>query len=152
LLLIAVWCAGTAVLRIVDVMSSALLDLPAPPYNSTALMAFDAITAVLAIWLYVNCSSRAAPRLLMTLLFGVLFVMTVTRLIVGIALVPRVQPLNATDIEDVYGNTLSQQITSTFDVALCVLGLALLVISFVLASEKKMLKRQPLSVSRKPPQ
>lgn len=148
LLLIAVWCAGTAVLRVIDVMSSAVLDLPAPPYNSTALMAFDLVAAVLAVWLYLNSASRAAPRLLMMLLFGVLFVLTVVRLIVGLALVPRVQPLNATDINDVYGNTLSQQITSTFDVALCVLALALLAISVALANEMGILKRQPRPVAQ----
>jgi hypothetical protein len=143
LLLIAVWCAGTAALRVVDVMSSAVLDLPAPPYNSTALMAFDVVVAVLAAWLYLNEANHAAPKLLMTLLFGVLFALTVTRLIVGVALVPRVQPLNATDIKEVYGNTLAQQITSTFDVALCILALALLVISFVLANETAVAKRAP---------
>lgn len=132
LLLIAVWCAGSAVLRIVDLMSTSVLDLPAPPYNSTALMAFDLIVAVLAMWLFINHNSgSAAPRLVMPLLFGILFVLMVSRVVVGVALVPRVQPLNASDINSVYGNTLSQQITGTFDVALCVLALALLAIPFV---------------------
>lgn len=132
LLLIAVWCGGSAVLRIVDLMSTSVLDLPSPPYNSTALMAFDLVAAVLAMWLFINHNSAsAAPRLVMPLLFGILFVLTVSRVVVGVALVPRVQPLNASDINSVYGNTLSQQITSTFDVALCVLALALLVIPLV---------------------
>lgn len=132
LLLIAVWCAGSAVLRIVDLMSTSVLDLPAPPYNSTALMAFDLVVAVLAMWLFINHNSgSAAPRLVMPLLFGILFVLTVSRVVVGVALVPRAQPLNASDINSVYGNTLSQQITSTFDVALCVLALALLAVPLV---------------------
>lgn len=129
LLLIAVWCAGTAFLRIADLLTSTILDLPAPPYNATALMAADLLAAVVAFWLYVNTSSKAAPRLL-TVLGGVVFVVMVCRLVLGIALVPRIQPLNPTDITDVYGNTLAQQITSTFDVALAVLSLLTLVTAF----------------------
>ncbi|WP_231991920.1 hypothetical protein [Mycobacterium sp. ACS4331] len=132
LLLIAVWCGGTALQRIADLMLSAVLDLPDPPYIGATLMSFDLAAALLAMWLYVNTSRRvAAPRLLLTLLYGVLFALTVCRVILGVALVPRVPPLNPAVITDVYGNTLNQQITSTFDVALCAVGLALLVIAFV---------------------
>ncbi len=127
LLLIAVWCAGSAVLRIVDLMSASVLDLPAPPYNSTALMAFDLLAALLAMWLFLNSVNTVAPKLLVTALFAVLVAVTLSRVILGIVLVPRVQPLNADDINDVYGNTLSQQITSTFDVALCILATVMLV-------------------------
>lgn len=136
LALIAVWCGGSAVLRIVDLMMSSVLDLPAPPYNATALMAFDLVTAVVAGWLLLNSSGRAAPRVLLTLGYGVLFVLTVCRVIVGVALVPRVPPLNPDDITPVYGNTLDQQITSTFDVALCVLGAALVVLAYVTSTRK----------------
>ncbi|MFV8228629.1 hypothetical protein [Mycolicibacterium fortuitum] len=137
LLLIAVWCAGSAVLRIFDLLSAALLDLPAPPYNSTALMAFDLVTAVLAMWLFINGAGPATPKQLVGLLFGVLFAMTVCRVILGVALVPRSQPLNPTDLNEVYGNTLTQQITSTFDVALCVGALALSAITLFVGSSKK---------------
>lgn len=154
LLLIAVWCGGSAVLRIIDLMSTSVLDLPAPPYNSTALMAFDLVVAVLAMWLFINLNSAsAAPRLVMPLLFGLLFVLTVSRVIVGVALVPRVQPLNASDINSVYGNTLSQQITSTFDVALCVLALALLVIPLVAGARSERLRtteQQPVRAAEHP--
>ncbi|WP_234813114.1 DUF7937 domain-containing protein [Mycolicibacterium confluentis] len=135
LVLIAVWCGGTAVLRIADLMVSAVLDLPDPPYIGAALMAFDLATALLAMWLYVNTSRRVAvPRLLVALLYGILFALTVCRVILGVALVPRVPPLNPALITDVYGNTLAQQITSTFDVALCALGFALLAIALVTSS------------------
>lgn len=131
LVLIAVWCGGSAVLRIVDLLLASALDLPAPPYYATTLMAFDLIAAVVAVWLFLNSSGKAAPRMVLTVGYGVLFVLAVCRVIVGVALVPRVQPLNPGAITDVYGNTLAQQITSTFDVALCVLGAALVVIAFV---------------------
>ncbi|MGE2717386.1 hypothetical protein ACQI4L_25285 [Mycolicibacterium litorale] len=129
LLLIAVWCGGTAILRIVDLVMSALLALPDPPYNATTLMAFDLVTAVVAGWLYVNSAGNRAPRLLLGLLTGTLFVLTVCRVVVGVALVPRVAPLNPDDITDVYGNTLAQQITGTFDVVMCAVALALTVIA-----------------------
>lgn len=131
LLLIAVWGASSAALRIVDLVSVAVLDLPALPYSSTALMAFDLVVAVLAMWLFVNHRSGSeSPRSVVTLLFGILFVLTVSRVILGVALVPRGQPLNASDINDVYGNTLSQQIVGTFDVVLCLLALAVFAIPF----------------------
>ncbi|WP_019972466.1 hypothetical protein [Mycobacterium sp. 141] len=149
LLLIAVWCGGSAVLRIVDLMSTSVLDLPTPPYNSTALMVFDLVVAVLAMWLFTNHNSgSAAPRLVMPLLFGILFALTVSRVVVGVALVPRVQPLNASDINSVHGNTLSQQITSTFDVALCVLALALLAVPLVASARSgrvRTLRQEPVA-------
>lgn len=144
LLLIGVWCAGSAMLRIFDLLSASLLDLPAPPYNGTALMAFDLVTALLALWLVINGASLAARKLVLALLFGVVFVMTVSRVILGVALVPRSQPLNSTDVNEVYGNTLSQQITSTFDVALCVLSFGMLAILLVLGTRKG---RRPTAVS-----
>lgn len=137
LVLIAVWCGGSAVLRIVDLMMASALDLPAPPYYATTLMAFDLFAAVVAIWLFINSSGRAAPRMLLTVGYGVLFVLAVCRVIVGVALVPRVQPLNPDAITDVYGNTLAQQITSTFDVALCVLGAALVAIAFMTSAANR---------------
>jgi len=144
LLLIAVWCAGTAVLRIFDLITSSALDLPAPPYNGTALMAFDLVAAVLAAWLFINSSGKVAPKVLLTLLYGILFVLLVCRVILGVALVPRVEPLNPNDITEVYGNRLAQQITSTFDVALCVLALALLIIAFMFGNvvAKKPVRRR----------
>lgn len=132
LLLIGAWCAGTAVLRLADVALSAALDLPAPPYNGTALMAFDLLAAVLAWWLFLN-AGRFAPGRMLTTLFAVLFAAVVSRVIVGIALVPRSEPLDPATINAVFGNTLVQQITSTFDVTLVVLALALSVIAIMTA-------------------
>ncbi len=145
LLLIAVWCFGTAVLRIADVILSGVLDLPSPPYSGTALMAFDLLAAVLAIWLFVNSAGRAAPGRLMVTLFVGLFAATVCRLIVGVVLVPRVEPLGPGAPSEVFGNTLVQQITSTFDVALAVLALAALTIA-ALAPRRR--ERRPGKVAR----
>ncbi|MCV7315747.1 hypothetical protein H7J77_09365 [Mycolicibacillus parakoreensis] len=127
LLLIAAWCAGTAVLRITGVGLTAVLALPGPPYNSTALMAADVIAAVLAVWLALNGVGAAAPRAVSAVLFATLVVVAVCRLILGVALVPRSAPLNPGVINAVFGNSLSQQITSTFDVTVVVLAAVLLV-------------------------
>lgn len=123
LMLIVVWCGGKAVLRITDVMLNGVLSLPTPPYNSTMLMLFDLLTAVSAFWLLVNSRSATAPRTVPIL--GILVVLTVCRVILGVALVPRIDPLNPGIVNPVFGNYLVQQITSTFDVALCVLALVL---------------------------
>jgi hypothetical protein len=131
LVLLAVWCGGSAVLRIADVMSASALDLPTPAYNSTVMMAFDLAVALSAMWLFINSGAKSAPKRVFTVVYGALFAMTVARLIVGVQLVPRVRPLNTTDVNEVYGNTLSQQITSTFDVALCIVALVLLAVAYL---------------------
>lgn len=133
LTLVTIWCAGQAVLRITDVVLAGVLALPAPPYNSTALMAFDLITAVLAAWLRINSGARTSP--VAAILFGVLFVLSVCRLVLGVALVPTVEPLNPGGINAVYGNHLAQQITSTFDVTVSVLSLVLLVMALRFAGQ-----------------
>lgn len=127
LALIAVWCAGKAVLRITDVWISGVLMLPDPPYNTTMLMAFDLLTTVLALWLFVNSRVHSAPRTITVPVLGVLVVLTVCRLVLGVALVPRIKPLNPGTINSVFGNDLAQQITSTFDVTLSILALSLLI-------------------------
>lgn len=131
LILVAVWCGGTAVLRIVGVVLNGMLQLPALPYNNTALMAFDVLTAVVAAWLALNSGHRATPRAVTLLLLGVVFVLTGCRLVVGVALVPRSMPLNPGTINAVYGNDLSQQITGIIDATLAVLALLLLVAAFL---------------------
>jgi hypothetical protein len=56
---------------------------------------------------------------------GLLFVFTVANLAIGVALAPRYAELSP---DAVYGNNLAQQITSTFDVVVCTLSLAVLVV------------------------
>lgn len=135
LLLIAIWCGGAALLRILDVMSASALDLPAPAYNGVTMMVFDLLAALLAMWIFVNGNTEgAAGKPVTRLLFGVLSAVVVARVIIDYALVPRYAPLTGTEINAVYGNTLSQQITSTFDITLCIVALGLLSITLVMAS------------------
>ena len=53
-----------------------------------------------------------------------LFVFTVANLVIGVALAPRYAEPSP---DAIYGNNLAQQITSTFDVVVCMLSLAVLV-------------------------
>ena len=55
---------------------------------------------------------------------GVLFVFTVANLAIGVVLAPRYAEPSP---DAVYGNNLAQQITSTFDVVICLLSLAVLI-------------------------
>ena len=127
LLLIAIWCGGSAVCRVMDLVVTATLNLPYSPYDSMTLMAFDLIAAVLAIWLRVNLKNTTIPPNVVTALCGVLLAMTFSRIVIGIALAPRLAGAD-TGGNPVYGNTLAQQLTSTFDVVLCGVALAVLVV------------------------
>ena len=84
-------------------------------------MAFDLLTAVLAGWLVVNGLTRLPKLAARSLLLGVL-TLTVCRVVLGVALVPRVEAFVPTDPNAFYGSDLAQQITTMFDVVLCVLA------------------------------
>lgn len=127
LVLIALWCTGTAILRVLDIASAAVLDLPTPAYNSTVMMVFDLAVALLAGWILINGLRDAVPGAISVVLLGVLFATTVIRIVIGVALVPRSKPLDPGDINPMYGNDLYQQITSTFDVTLSLLALLVFV-------------------------
>lgn len=131
LLLIVVWCVGSVVMRVTDLVVSLSLKLPYSPYNSAAMAAFDLVTAVVAVWLYINVLNRALPAVLITSACGVLLVLTVSRIVVGIALAPRVAGTSEWAGNPVYGNNLAQQITSTFDVVLCLLTVCILAVAIV---------------------
>jgi hypothetical protein len=136
LLLIAVWCLASVLMRATDVIVAAVLHLSRPPYDSVAMAAFDVVTAALAIWLRRNLVSRSLPVAVISSLCGVLLVLSVSRIVVGIALSPRIASTAAEAGNPVYGNNLAQQITSTFDVvlsglALCILAVAIITARFV---------------------
>jgi hypothetical protein len=131
LLLIVVWSVGSVVMRVTDLVVSLSLKLPYSPYNSAAMAAFDLVTAVVAIWLYINVLNRALPAVLIASACGLLVVLTISRIVVGIALAPRVAGTSASAGNPVYGNNLAQQITSTFDVVLCLLAVCILVVAIV---------------------
>ncbi|WP_232022075.1 hypothetical protein [Mycobacterium basiliense] len=139
LLLIAVWCLGSAVMRLTDLSTAVMLNFPYSRYDTMTLAAFDLATGVLAIWLRVNAASMvtaALPARLFSSLSGLLFTLTIARVLVGVLLAPRFAPTPGVVPNPVYGNNLAQQITSVFDVTLC--GLA-----FGVAAAVAISRRQP---------
>ena len=127
LLLIAVWCLGSVVMRIDDLAVAVTLNYPFSRYDTLVLAAFDLVTAVLAIWLRINLVNATLSARLTSSLCGLVATLSVARVVVGVALAPRfAEPPDAVAQNPVYGNDLAQQITSTFDVALSVLALCIL--------------------------
>ncbi len=132
LLLIAVWCLGSMAMRITDLFVAVSLDYPFSRYDSMVLAAFDLVTAVLAIWLRLNLANAALSARLITSLCGLVTTLSVARVVVGFALTPRFAASpNSPAHHPVYGNNLAQQITSTFDVTLCGLGLSILAAAII---------------------
>ncbi len=131
LTLIVLWCLGSALRRIFDLVVAASLDMPFSAYDSIALMAFDICAAVAALWIRLNVKNNGLLPAILSAAAGVLSVLMVCRVVVGVGLAPRV--LYADEPEAianaVYGNNLDQQITSTFDVVLCVLALCITAIA-----------------------
>ena len=88
------------------------------------MTAFNMITGLIAWWLQRQLGKGAASPTVIAAFSGVLFVFTVANLAIGVALAPRYAEPSPNAI---YGNDLAQQITSTFDVVICALSLAVLV-------------------------
>ena len=124
LTLIAFWAFAAAALRVVDYLIALSLDLPRALFDSAAMTAFNVITGLIAWWLQRQLGKGAASPTVIAAFSGVLFVFTLANLAIGLALAPRYAgpPPDA-----IYGNNLAQQITSTFDVVMCALSLAVLV-------------------------
>jgi hypothetical protein len=124
LTLIAFWAFAAAALRVVDFLIALSLDLPRALYDSVAMTAFNLVTGVIARWLQRQLGKAEVWPTVIAAFSGVLFVFTVANLAIGVVLAPRYaeSPPDA-----IYGNNLAQQITSTFDVAICVLSFAVLV-------------------------
>lgn len=135
LLLIAVWCLGSVVMRLTDLSAAVMLNFPFSRYDSMVLGAFDFGTAVLAIWLRVHLTTEAPSAKLISPLVGFLFTLTVSRVVLGIVLAPRFADSAGAAPNAVYGNNLAQQITSTFDVALG--GLALCILAATLITGRR---------------
>ena len=133
LLLIAVWCVGSLLMRITDLVVAVMLNYPYSRYDTMALAAFDLTTAVLAIWLRVNLGNAAVRARLISSLSGLLVTLSISRVVVGVVLAPRFQepPNGGGWTNPVYGNNLAQQITSTFDVVLCGLALGILAAAII---------------------
>ena len=132
LLLITVWCLGSMLMRITDLAVAVSLNYPFSRYDSMVLAAFDLATAVLAIWLRINLGNDTVSARLISSLCGLVATLSISRVVVGVALAPRFEESpNAPAPNPVYGNNLAQQITSTFDVALCALALCILAAAIV---------------------
>ncbi len=132
LLLITVWCLGSMLMRITDLAVAVSLNYPFSRYDSMVLAAFDLATAVLAIWLRINLGNDTVSARLISSLCGLVATLSISRVVVGVALAPRFEESpNASAPNAVYGNNLAQQITSTFDVALCALALCILAAAIV---------------------
>lgn len=126
LMLIGLWCGGSAVLRIFDMIVTASLDMPFSPYDSVALLAFDVVTAAAALWIRYNINGTALHPAVLSAGAGVLAVLTICRVVVGVGLAPRMLYTGEPPAlqNSVYGNMLAQQITSNFDVIVCWLAVA----------------------------
>jgi hypothetical protein len=124
LTLIAFWAFAAAALRVVDYLVAWSLDLPRALYDTVAMTVFNLITGLIARWLHRQLVRGEVVLTVIAAFSGLLFVFTVANLAIGVALAPRYAeaPPNA-----IYGNNLAQQITSTFDVAVCGLSFAVLV-------------------------
>ncbi|MUL81586.1 MULTISPECIES: hypothetical protein [unclassified Mycolicibacterium] len=125
LTLIAFWAFAAAALRVVDFLIALSLDLPRALYDSVAMTAFSLVTGLVARWLHRQLDKGLTSTTVAAAFSAVLFVFTVADVAIGVALAPRYAgPAPAT----IYGNNLAQQITSTFDVAVCVLSLLVLAV------------------------
>jgi hypothetical protein len=137
LLLIAVWCGGSMVMRITDLFVAVSLNFPFSRYDSMALAAFDLLAAIIAVWLRGNLVSFSLPVRVVSSVCGLLVALTVARIVMGLMLAPRfLAPRHPAGMNSaVYGNNLAQQITSTFDAVLC--GLAVCTLAVVIAAGQR---------------
>ncbi|OMC01035.1 hypothetical protein A5733_03080 [Mycobacterium sp. NS-7484] len=125
LTLIAFWAFAAATLRVVDFLIALSLDLPRALYDTVAMTVFNLVTGLVARWLHRQLGNGVTSTTVAAAFSAVLFVFTVANIAIGVALAPRYAgPAPAA----VYGNNLAQQITSTFDVAVCVLSLLVLAV------------------------
>jgi len=151
LLLIAVWCVGSIVMRMNDLAVSMSLNYPFSRYDSIVLAGFDVITALLAIWLRMSLADGTRSARLVSSLCGLVAALTIARVIVGVVLAPRfADSPNSPALQPVYGNNLAQQITSTFDVTLCGLALCIFAAAIVTGHlSGRRLRRQARRAARK---
>ncbi|OBB26122.1 hypothetical protein A5792_27590 [Mycolicibacterium peregrinum] len=125
LTLIAFWAFAAAALRVVDFLIALSLDLPRALYDTVAMTVFNLVTALVARWLHRQLDRGLTSTTVAAAFSAVLFVFTVANVAIGVALAPR---YSGSAPAAIYGNNLAQQITSTFDVAVCVLSLLVLAV------------------------
>ena len=127
LTLIAFWTFAAAGLRVTDFLIALTLDLPRSLYDSFALLAFNVVTGCIAVWLQRQLAKGGLSSVVIAAFSGSLFVFTAAQLVIGVALAPRYSDPTPRSPDAIYGNDLAQQITSMFDVVICVLSLAIAV-------------------------
>jgi hypothetical protein len=155
LLLIVVWCAGSMLMRITDLLVAVSLNFPFSRYDSMTLAAFDLLCAVVALWLRANLANVTLSARLVVSVCGLLVALIVARIVMGVVLAPRFlspkRPLGVNSA--VYGNNLAQQITSTFDVVLCGLALAILTVAILTSQHRHRTTPSPPQprADRRPP-
>ncbi|WP_454788523.1 DUF7937 domain-containing protein [Mycolicibacterium lutetiense] len=125
LTLITFWAFAAAALRVVDFLIALSLDLPRALYDTVAMTVFNLVTALVARWLHRQLDKGLTSTTVAAAFSAVLFVFTAANVAISVALAPRYAgPAPAA----IYGNNLAQQITSTFDVTVCVLSLLVLAV------------------------
>jgi hypothetical protein len=148
LTLIIIWCVGSVLMRLTDLAVAVMLNYPSFPYDSITLAAFDAATAGLALWLRVSLTSGALRSRLITALSAFVITLSLSRVFLGVVLAPRFEPAPGATVNPVFGNNLAQQISSTFDVALC--GLALCIFGAVIIGGRMRKPRRRVRRQRPP--
>ncbi|MDQ2637131.1 MAG: hypothetical protein M3Y83_09665 [Actinomycetota bacterium] len=125
LVLIAFWAFAAAVCRVVDFVIAVSLDLPRAVYDSVAMTAFNLFAGLIAWWLHRQLGRGLSSTAVLAAFSALLFVFTVANVAIGVALAPRYAEASP---DAIYGNNLAQQITSTFDVVICMLCLVVMVV------------------------
>lgn len=148
LTLITVWCLGSVLMRITAFAVAVALDYPYSRYDTMTMIVFDLATAVLAFWLRRKLADGAGSQRLISSLCGLVVTFSAARIAVGVMLAPRFAEVPGAETwrNPVYGNNLAQQITSTFDVALAVLALGVLIaarITAALSGRRRRRRRRP---------
>ncbi|WP_286171782.1 hypothetical protein [Mycobacterium sp. BK086] len=127
LLLIIVWFASSTALRITDLVVIANLKLPYSTYGTSVLIVLDAGATALAVWLRRRLDSDRRSGVLGVALGGVLLALAISHVALGVMLAPRMDyGASQPRYNPVHGNDLAHQITSSFDIVVCLLTLAVL--------------------------
>ncbi|WP_264012993.1 DUF7937 domain-containing protein [[Mycobacterium] manitobense] len=124
LTLIAFWAFAAAACRVVDFLIAWSLDLTRALYDTVAMTVFNLITGIIARWLHRQLGRGDTTASVIAAFSAALTAFTVANLAIGVALAPRYAEPSP---DAVYGNNLAQQITSTFDVVVCLLSLTVLI-------------------------
>ncbi|MGA5464453.1 hypothetical protein [Mycobacterium sp. NPDC050041] len=148
LTLIAFWAFAAAACRVVDYLIAQSLDLTRALYDTVAMTVFNLITGIIARWLHRQLGRGDTTASVIAAFSAVLTAFTVANLAIGLALAPRYAEPSP---DAVYGNNLAQQITSTFDVVVCLLSLTVLIAMLFTGPLAGLLARRRETAATTPP-